>query len=127
MKTRVRRNLLRAGLCIALVVFGYFLSVIGMYHSIVMDNSEFSGNGIVLPPVEGARVVSEEEPLDISPDDRVLLSTKGPKTTLAFEVAGVDGQDPQRISYPLSLGNKKMVFLSLPALVNGIVDPFLSE
>ena len=76
---------------------------------------------------EGARLMSEKEPMDITPDDRVLLSVKGPKATLLFESAGPDGGSPRQTSYPLNLGLKKMVILSVPALVNGDKDPFLAE
>ncbi len=127
MNKRVRRNLLRIILCAALVVFGFFLRSIGMYHSVVLDNSELSRNGVVMSPVEGARLVSEKEPVDIAPDDRVLLSVKGPTTTLVFESAGPEGGSPRQTSYPLSLGSKKMVILSVPALVNGDKDPVLAE
>ncbi len=127
MNVKLRRNLLRVALCLIAVAGGFLLSFIGMYHSIILDNSEFSGAGAVLPPLEGLRVVSEAEPVEMSPGDRILVSAKGPSTTLVFEITSPETQQSREISYTLHMGFKKQFFLSVPAIVGGEKDPFFVE
>lgn len=127
MNVKLRRNLLRVALCLIAVAGGFLLSLVGMYHSIILDNSEFSSAGAVLPPLEGLRVLSEAEPVEMSPDDRILVSTKGPSTTLVFEITSPETQQSREISYTLHMGFKKQFFLSVPAIVGGEKDPFLVE
>ncbi|MEN6492487.1 MAG: DUF6672 family protein [Rectinema sp.] len=127
MNVKLRRNLLRVALCLIAVAGGFLLSLVGMYHSIILDNSEFSSAGAVLPPLEGLRVLSEAEPVEMSPDDRILVSTKGPSTTLVFEITSPETQQSREISYTLHMGFKKQFFLSVPAIVGGEKNPFLVE
>jgi len=124
---KLRRNLLRIVLCLIAVAGGFLLSLVGMYHSIILDNSEFSGAGAVLSPLEGLRVVSETEPVEMSPGDRILVSAKGPSTTLVFEITSPESQQSRQISYTLRMGLKKQFFLSVPAIVGGEKNPFLAE
>lgn len=127
MNIKARRNILRAILCLALVAFGVFLLFEGMYHSIVLDNRGLSRNGVLMAPVEGIRALSGKETVDIPPDERALLSVKGPKPTMVLELDGSGGRAPRRIEYPLRPGLRKMMILSVPALVDGGGDPFLEK
>lgn len=127
MKTKTRRNLLRAGLVAALIALGFYLSVIGMYHTVILDNAEFSRDGAAAPALEGLSALVDGEWAELSVDDRIALSVKGSRTLLSFELSEAGAAAPKRLSYPLHLKSKKMIFVSVPAMVQGIENPFLSE
>lgn len=127
MKILMRRVLLRIGLCVALVLFGFFLARHGMRHTIVFDNCEATRNDVVVSALEGARVTAGGQQLDVAFDDRAMIVVAGSKVTIVLETLDASGSIERRAELPIELGLRKMFVLSLPLLAQGATDPFLEE
>lgn len=127
MKVLVRRILLRIGLCVALVLFGFFLALRGMRHTIVFDNCEATSGEISLPALEGASVTVDGARQDVAPDDRALAVVTGTRAEVVLEVADASGAAGWKTVLPIRLGLRRMFIVSLPLLAQGAAEPFLEE
>lgn len=117
----MRRNLIRVGLVILLIVFGFVLYNVGKEHKIFIDNRDITISGKEYTATMTYRVyVDDKQVGDVRKGKRKVAKSPGSKHTIIIEE--LDGRSPtgQKWEYEFRLKAKQAeVIVNIPALLGG--------
>jgi hypothetical protein len=122
-----RRLLIRTSVLVLVLAAAVGLAFIGKRHMLVFDNQKITRNERVIPPLKAARVTIDGHVLEVEEDDRGALEVIGMNHDLLVEVFNEEGQLERQVTFPLRLKLEKMLFISLPILVEGKESPYFQR
>ncbi|MGE5551933.1 MAG: DUF6672 family protein [Bacteroidota bacterium] len=125
----VRRNLIRGGLLILLILLGVFLYSTGKIREIFVDNEEVTAaDGTPLYPADKSYLVwiDGQELGTVRPDRRKFGEFPGLRHTVVLEELD-ENEDPtgKRFSREFLVGPGLGAYVNVPALVNGDEERWL--